>query len=61
MKQKTIIKRMTSKVVARVQAAGYHVNLKGGVYHVWHKDDKEMENVATYRKLTEVPCFPPYV
>lgn len=48
-----------SKVVKRVEDAGYVMEKVGREWHVWHKDDHSV--TAIYDRLRDVPCFPPYV
>ena len=48
-----------SKVVKRVEDAGYVMEKVGREWHVWRKDDHSV--TAIYDRLRDVPCFPPYV
>lgn len=48
-----------SKVVKRVEDAGYCIEKTGSEWHVWHKDDHSA--VAIYDRLKDIPEYPPYV
>jgi hypothetical protein len=48
-----------SKIVQRIEDAGYHIEKTGQEWHVWHKDDHSV--VAIYDRLRDIPSFPPCV
>lgn len=48
-----------SKIVQRIEDAGYHIEKTGSEWHVWHKDDHSV--TAIYDRLRDIPSFPPYV
>ena len=48
-----------SKIVQRIEDAGYHIEKTGQEWHVWHKDDHSV--TAIYDRLKDIPSFPPYV
>ena len=48
-----------SKIVQRIEDAGYHIEKKGQEWHVWHEDDHSV--VAIYDRLRDIRAFPPYV
>ena len=48
-----------SKIVQRIEDAGYHIEKTGQEWHVWHKDDHSV--TAIYDRLRDIPSFPPYV
>ena len=48
-----------SKIVQRIEDAGYHIEKTGREWHVWHKDDHSV--TAIYDRLRDIPSFPPYV
>jgi len=58
MKQVTKEKQK-SKIVQRIEDAGYYIEKKGQEWHVWHKDDHSV--VAIYDRLRDIRAFPPYV
>ena len=47
-----------SKIVQRIEDAGYHIEKTGREWHVWHKDDHSV--TAIYDRLRDIPSFPPY-
>jgi hypothetical protein len=48
-----------SKIVQRIEDAGYHIEKQGKEWHVWRKDDHSV--VAIYDRLRDIRPFPPYV